>query len=493
MRPSNGILALITAAALLLWMAAGSYLFSKTCCDEFNLGTTSEQATLGQSSQLLIKDGGAFYTKASTTVLFNPNSAKPVVVEDVSKSIFEMIEYIKSHPLKKVIITGYVAKQEEKGIELAKERAKAVQDIFIQSATPTYQVEIKSRATDNLKRNENYVVGMVDFEFEPIAPLVVKDEIHSFEANFLDNFAYKKSSFNFVMPLSQDIKMNFRKIANYLKARRDRKLLIKGYYNSEEKNTSGLPNLGLVRANKIKMLLSSLGAPENQMELAGEERATLQPIESKLYGTFVPAAIDFQFNKMTIAYKRYLEKERKRIEEDFEQSKVFRFKDFGPEEHKIVRDVDLRNYLNDLILYLSINQRAKIYCIGHSNRTRDDKLNYSKGYERAEFVKKFLSGHGIHPDRIVVKSEGAKRPLGSEKTLFGQYYNRRVDLYVSVDGEYDDIYKRKKKEKDSKKEKKDTAKTEVKPDTTQKDTVDKITPTTDSVETTTTVTESDSL
>ena len=82
--------------------------------------------------------------------------------------------------------------------------------------------------------------------------------------------------------------------------------------------------------------------------------------------------------------------------------------------------------------------------VGHSNNYYDREKNYSLGYDRSRFIKDFLVESGFDAKRIVVRSMGARYPLGSDKTLFGQKRNRRVDLFVSTDGKenwyYDSRY-----------------------------------------------------
>ena len=62
------------------------------------------------------------------------------------------------------------------------------------------------------------------------------------------------------------------------------------------------------------------------------------------------------------------------------------------------------------------------------------------GAERAQYTRDFLMLHGISGERIIMKSAGATHPLGEETTKYGQQINRRVDLFISYDGNLPKLY-----------------------------------------------------
>lgn len=430
MKRRSTILAACSAFALVGWIAAGSYLFATNCCPE------SSPVVNGvvQNSLLSVKDGTRFQVSANSAVQFAINSPKAVLSEEIMDKLFELSRYIKSNPLRKLILVGYYGVDETTNEQLGLNRALDVKKIFLKAGVPEYQLGINTKSKRHLQRNQEFLMGMVDFNFEALDPIVVRDDLHDFERVLDGNLAFKKSSLNLLMPLAPSAKSIFSDIASYLKNRRSRKLIIKGYYHPNEVNDSGLPNLGIGRANKIKMLLTSLSVPDQQIEIQSIQKADLSVINSTLYGIFTLGSIDLSFEEVTKTYLDSLEAKRRSLEAIFREKKIYRFKDFGAEEMKVVRSEALRAYLLDVINYININPRAAIYCVGHSNYTKDRDFNYNRGYERAEYIKKFLSKHGVHPDRIVVKSVGAKHPLGTDKTLYGQYINRRVDLVISFDG-----------------------------------------------------------
>jgi OOP family OmpA-OmpF porin len=430
MKQRSTIFAICSAIALVGWIATGSYLFATNCCSD----SPTIVNGIVQNNLFSIKDGNKFEVSSNRAIQFASNSTEPQLSEDIMDKLFETIQYIKSNPFKKLVLTGYYSEQETTNDQLGRNRALAIQNIFTGADVPPYQIEIVVKTKKNLQRSQGYLLGMIDFTFQPINPIIAEDDLNDFKVIFEDDFAFKKSSIQSLMETSAATKNKLSEIATYLKNRQSRRLIIEGYYHPSEINNSGLPNLGLVRANQVKILISSFGVPDQQIEIKGVVKPNLPIINSTLYGAFVYSTIQFRFQNMDKKYLDSLKVERIRIEKVLKEKKVYRFKDFGAEEMKIVKNDELRSYLQDIIAYTNINQRAAIYCVGHNNYTQDQEFNYNRGYERAEYVKAFLEDHGVHPDRIVVKSAGAKHPLGTNTTLYGQYINRRVDLIVSLDG-----------------------------------------------------------
>lgn len=437
----NSILAFITAIVLLLWLAAGSYLFSENCCGDGTTVVVGNEATAMLGS-LVIEDGEAFKTQANQAILFAKNDAQPIVAEEVSESLIKTVQYIKSNPLKRITIMGLFLGEEANGAQVAKNRADSLAQFFVNSGTPDYQVITQVGRRDDLQQNKekNMIIGAIDFSFSCIAPFEVKDEKKNFVVQANNNLMFKYASSHFLIAPTKELLSAVEKIAAYLKNQTTQKLVLTGYNHPEEINRTALPNWGVARANMVRDLLVSLGANGGQIEVKGIEDGRLAVVESKLYGKFLPNAMGYSFEPIPANRLKDLEKEKKRIEADFKEMQVFRFKDFEKDENKIIINDKTKTYLNDLILYISLNQKAKIYCVGHSNILDSKEKTEEKGSERALYTKDFLLNHGILSDRIVCKTAGANHPLGEETTKYGQQINRRVDLIVSLDGKEPQLY-----------------------------------------------------
>jgi len=438
MQRRNSLYALITAIGLTAWVAAGSYLFSENCCDT---SVDSYNGTLG--STMLIEDGSAFRLETEKTILFPKNSAKPILYQEVSEQLMEVVRYVKSSPIKKVTIRGLFKENEAGGAQLGRERAEAIrQQLFVNSETPPYQISIEAGLRNNLLEDvENGVVfGAIEFVFTCMAPFKVEDLTTNLRLEAEDNFVFNYSSVNFLLDLSPAMRDVMQDIVVYLDREPQRQLILTGYNHPDEKNETVLENLGLARANKMKNLWVKLGVNPQQIAIKGITDERLAIFNSELYQKFLPNAMGFEFEVLEPEMIKQQNRTFAKAEERLKELPVFRFKDFGEKTNKIVRNDKLKAYVNDLILYISRNKKAKIYCVGHSNEAETKEQSAVMGSERAEYVRAFLEKHGILKEQIETRTVGALHPLGEKNTRYGRQINRRVDLFVSYDGSQPQLY-----------------------------------------------------
>lgn len=438
MQRRNGLYALITAIGLTAWVAAGSYLFSENCC-----GTSidSYNGTLGGT--MLIQDGNAFRLETQKTILFPKNSAKPILYKEVSEQLMEVVRYVKSNPIKKVTIRGLFREGEQGGAQLGRARAEAIcQQLFIDSETPKYQISVEAGLRNNLLEDvENGVVfGAIEFIFTCMAPFKVEDPSTKFKLEADNNFIFNYSSVNFLLELPPVMQKIMQEMTVYLKNHPKRQLILTGYSHPDEQNGTTLENLGLARANRMRNLWIQLGVDPQQIAIRGIADERLAVFNSELYKKFLPNAMGFSFAVLRPEMIRQQQRKFSKIEESLKEMQVFRFKDFGRETNKIVMNDKLKAYMNDLILYISMNKKAKIYCVGHSNPSESKEQSAIKGSKRADYVRSFLKKYGILEDRIETTTAGNSHPLGEENTRYGQQINRRVDLFISYDGSQPQLY-----------------------------------------------------
>ncbi|CAA6800854.1 MAG: Flagellar motor protein MotB [uncultured Aureispira sp.] len=438
MQRRNGLYALVTAIGLTAWVATGSYLFSENCCDT---SVDSYNGSLGGT--MLIEDGTAFRLETQKTILFPKNSAKPILYQEVSEQLMEVVRYVKSSPIKKVTIRGLFKENEAGGVQLGRERAEAIrQQLFVDSETPKYQISVEAGLRNNLLEDvENGIVfGAVEFVFTCMAPFKAEDLTTQFKLNVEDNFVFNYSSVDFLLDLSPVMQNVMQDVVVYLDSQPQRQLILTGYSHSDEKNETVLESLGLARANKMKNLWIKLGVNPQQITVKGITDERLAVFNSELYKRFLPNAMGFEFDALRPTMIKQQDRMFSKAEERLKELQVFRFKDFGEKTNKIVMNDKLKAYMNDLILYISRNEKAKIYCVGHSNPSGTKEENAVIGSKRAEYVRAFLKKHGILEERIVTTTAGDSHPLGEENTRYGQQINRRVDVFVSYDGVEPQLY-----------------------------------------------------
>lgn len=438
MQRRNGLYALVTAIGLTVWVAAGSYLFSGNCCDT---SVDTYSGTLGGT--MLIEDGTAFHLETQKTILFPKNSSEPILYQEVSEQLMEVVRYVKSSPIKKVTIRGLFTANELGGAQLGRERAEAIrQQLFVNSETPKYQISVEAGLRNNLLEDEEngVVFGAIEFIFTCMAPFKVEDLTTKFKLEVDNNFIFDYSSVNFLLdlpPVMQDV---MKDIVVYLDENPQRQLILTGYNHPDEINETTLENLGLARANRMRNLWVKLGANPQQIAIKGIADERLAVFNSELYEKFLPNAMGFEFDVLSPKMIKKQKRDLSKVEERLKELQVFRFKDFGQETNKIVMNDKLKAYMNDLILYISRNEKAKIYCVGHSNASGTKEESAVMGSKRAEYVRTFLTKHGILEERIETTTAGDSHPLGEENTRYGKQINRRVDLFISHDGTQPQLY-----------------------------------------------------
>ena len=82
------------------------------------------------------------------------------------------------------------------------------------------------------------------------------------------------------------------------------------------------------------------------------------------------------------------------------------------------------------VAYLKHFPGKKIFVVGHTDKRASDKYNLDLGRHRAEEIQRYLVNNGINPKRIVLMTEGERRPLdpGDSKAAYAK--NRRAEFLI---------------------------------------------------------------
>jgi OOP family OmpA-OmpF porin len=72
----------------------------------------------------------------------------------------------------------------------------------------------------------------------------------------------------------------------------------------------------------------------------------------------------------------------------------------------------------------------KVEVIGHTDNAGSRAGNLSLSQARAEAVKAYVLGRGVHPDMVSVSGEGPDRPVADNRTPEGRARNRRIEFKV---------------------------------------------------------------
>jgi outer membrane protein OmpA-like peptidoglycan-associated protein len=82
------------------------------------------------------------------------------------------------------------------------------------------------------------------------------------------------------------------------------------------------------------------------------------------------------------------------------------------------------------VSYLKHFPGQKVFVVGHTDKQASDKYNLDLGRHRAEEIQRYLVNNGINPKRIVLMTEGERRPAdpGNSKAAFAK--NRRAEFFI---------------------------------------------------------------
>lgn len=256
----------------------------------------------------------------------------------------------------------------------------------------------------------------------PLAPAPTKvisfeDKITSFDLGLYDNLSFTPSQYNYLTPVSDSLMMTFGKVVDYLKTNPNRSIQLTGLYQTDEENKSMLSSLGMGRANQVKKLLVDLGAFEGQIKIADQIKEDIQVFESLFTN-----AVSFSFFETPEIDENQLRTMAERLKANPQQLY------FATDAKTIELNQEQRQFLTDLVTYLSKNPKAIIKSTGHTDDVGDYIRNKYISRKRAEFVRDYLVQNGINEKQIWVFYEGPDYPIADNETRSGRAKNRRVEL-----------------------------------------------------------------
>lgn len=235
-----------------------------------------------------------------------------------------------------------------------------------------------------------------------------------------DNLKFLKNSSAIIMPVSDSVSIGIENLKTFLAANPKQKVTITGYATSDETNTTKFENLGLARANDVKIFFVSKGLPENQFATKGVLIEKWQMTADTLLG---PAEYTFEtINNSTATDEWSLLKEKINSSPlilNFSTNKAS--ENLSAEEKQKVADIaKYSNHVTD----------ATILVVGHTDNVGNRDSNIILGQKRAEFTKDYLSKNGIDPSRITTESKGPDEPIGENTTEEGKANNRRTVITI---------------------------------------------------------------
>lgn len=292
---------------------------------------------------------------------------------------------------------------------------------------------------------KNYLCGV-----GPVAAAPIETCDTSLSA--MDGSLSEKSTYNLRFLRSQYNNLDYgtpvanvlQKTADYLKNNPERGLTVTGSYETDENNPSILPNLGLARANKIKSILTSLGAPSRQISTAAridtsscysyDNRSDEQ--RNRINGTAgstgvnsinnridtLDSGISLGFGALAVADDKL-----KAIYDRLKADPMTVY--FETNAESLNLDAQQRQDVADISYYLDNVDGSMIEISGHTDNVGNIDYNVNLSRERAEFVKDYFNRNGgLSTNQMDAAGYGPNKPKASNATAEGKSQNRRVEV-----------------------------------------------------------------
>lgn len=151
-------------------------------------------------------------------------------------------------------------------------------------------------------------------------------------------------------------------------------MVLTGLSDIRENAANNSINLGFARAEAIKMTLTNFGAPNNSLEIMGEQRANLIDNNNQVCDAV----------KMTLV---------ENIEGRFQALNLL----FKPNKFRFTETAELQTYFNDLQIFLQKNQSAQLKIVAFCSNTEGSKI----AKNRLAFIADFLKNKKFNSNQFV--------------------------------------------------------------------------------------------
>jgi outer membrane protein OmpA-like peptidoglycan-associated protein len=247
---------------------------------------------------------------------------------------------------------------------------------------------------------------------------VIEENGFSYSTN--DNYNFKVSSHNILMPLSEELTKGVTGLQNHLESNESNVVNITGFYTSDEENNTAFPNLGLARANNIKNDLAAKGISTAQINTMGKLMDDMIAKDGAYWG-----AASFGIDEESQTANDDLKALYERINTD----PLILY--FNTAEASISLNVAQRQKVANISRYLDKVNGAKANVVGHTDGTGKASTNIRLGQERANFAKEYLIKNGIASDKIIATSKGQTEPIAGNTIEEGKDKNRRTVITLN--------------------------------------------------------------
>ncbi len=265
---------------LVVWIGLCTYL-NMQCCQGKETSFSGEP--------LMIQDQETKVLEATEGMWFSFASNNLTIPESTRVELQKLATYLNQHPAKLLVLTGKMTTEEatiSENPNLGRMRASYLRDELIELGAKPHHISTKEQSVDTLSTDNGYVTNAIAFHFFDYPILIEDGEAFRFYEN--DNIRFSFS--DYLPSISEVVRDGLEKLADYLKSKQGRILVIIGLYSAQEENNSILSDLGVARANAIQNELIELGVLPNQIEIKSKEDNLLEIFDVSVIG-----GVEFDF------------------------------------------------------------------------------------------------------------------------------------------------------------------------------------------------------
>lgn len=252
---------------------------------------------------------------------------------------------------------------------------------------------------------------------EVIPPTLTISDSSQLILNSTGNFHFARSGYGVN---DGGIKTELDSLSRYILANPNKRITITGSYTSQETNSSIFPDLGIARANEVKVGLLKSGIPDSIFTL---KSSLLDNIFS--YRDSIVGGITFNFRTLALLTETDLANAEK-YESIFKPMDLY----FPTASAQYIKTAENQKFLIEAKKYLTDNKDKKLSLTGHTDNEDSAEWNLILSKKRAFSIKKQFSFAGIAANRIIVDGKGETQPKVSNDSPQGKRANRRVTIVV---------------------------------------------------------------
>lgn len=412
--------------------------------------------------------------RSNDNLRFNTGGLNPEVPSAVDNRFGELKAYLDRNPNKELTLTGLYTNADPKPASFANlglGRASKVKDVLVRKGIKADKITTKAEAKNSLIVDGDKVIGGVNFAIrnkaiaakpKPVTPpakptatqpakpatravketpLVISGAGLNLRSDQNLKFPVKKSQ----PEIPPKVYQTFSQLSQFLKKNDDKQVTVTGFYDRKDPKPANkkFANLGLERAEQLKLALTKRGIKLDQIATKAMVRNNLQVVENKVIGgaSFVVG------NKPKAAVAEKPVAKKPPVKKSDVQEKALDFSKATADNFKKGQRIELKNVqfdsgsanlkstsfvdLNKLVNILNKNKNINIEVGGHTDSVGDLALNNRLSQQRATSVVTYLTGKGIDKKRLNSKGYGPSKPVAANTTIAGRQANRRVEVTVN--------------------------------------------------------------